>query len=391
MRKLSALLFVFLVATIFIAGNISQAAPPVWQTAAHSSRQSRPTPEPTDTKVPTPNPPAPTSAPSPPAPTSIPNPSGAIGWGPNYKANTDVETCNPGYTNCAQHEPEIAANPHNDMNAVVGFKDWRDGKKQVYLGTTFDGGRTWINQLPPGVRDLQVANESDPMVIFGADGVVYASMLCYNGPDEGPYITKSSDSGVNWSKVVPIWRGGRGSSDKEWIAIDTNPASPYYNRLYATWTNVNVGHFFAAYSSDGGASWSAPAQLNKGSTLVNIPAVLPNGNVLVVMYAEGTSEITTVKSRDGGASWSAERHAVDVGLSACEVTCKRQGTPQNWRIYTMPAVAVDARNGNVYMVWLDGRNEASNGWDIYYSRSADDGDSWSSPQRLNDDPPGRFI
>ena len=390
MRKLSALLFVFVALTLFVVGNSSQAAPTVPQPAGGLYRGL-----PTRTPTSPPGPPAATPTATPavggPTPTSPPNPTGPIVWGPNQKANTDAETCNSTNTNCAHHEPEIAVNPHNDMNAVVAFKDWRDGKKQVYLGATFDGGKTWSNQLAPGVRDLQIADESDPVVVFGADGVAYASLLAYNGADEGTYVTRSSDGGATWSRVVAAWRGGKGSSDKDWMAIDTNPASPYYNRLYVTWSNEYVVRYFGAYSTNGGASWSIPTQLGNNETLVSIPVVLPNGNVLVTMYGDGTTAITEVKSTDGGVSWSAEKPIADLAEVNCGTGCDRGNSVENWRTITMQAVAVDKHNGNVYMVWEDSRNDATNGYDIYYSRSTDSGDTWSSPIRLNDDPAGRRI
>ncbi len=311
-------------------------------------------------------------------------------WGANYKANTDTETCNANYTNCAQHEPEIAINPHNNLNAIATFKDWRGGFKQIYIATTFDGGATWINQLPPALPYPNITNESDGVSVFGSDGIAYVSVLAYGGSAEGVYVTKSTNGGATWSNVVAAWVGGQGNADKDWLTIDTNPTSPYYNRLYATWTNLGQGAFNTNYSTDGGATWSTPHNLG-GPTWVSIPLVLPNGDVLVTMYGETNSNITEAKSTNGGVSWSAQSSAVAITNVFCWITCTRGSNQQNWRMSTMQAAAVDHNSGNIYMVWLDGRNDPANGWDIYYSRSTDEGTTWSTPTRLNDDPTGHMI
>jgi len=52
----------------------------------------------------------------------------------------------------------------------------------------------------------------------------------------------------------------------------------------------------------------------------------------------------------------------------------------------IPSYAVDGRNGNVYVVWQDGRFGNFQHNDIAFSMSADGGFTWSSPIRVNQTP-----
>ena len=38
------------------------------------------------------------------------------------------------------------------------------------------------------------------------------------------------------STYAQIQNATLGGSDKEWTAVDLNPSSPYYHRVYVTWT-----------------------------------------------------------------------------------------------------------------------------------------------------------
>ena len=48
------------------------------------------------------------------------------------------------------------------------------------------------------------------------------------------------------------------------MAIDNNPASPYYGRMYVAWTDFDAGAASTStYSTDGGTTWSAPVALQR--------------------------------------------------------------------------------------------------------------------------------
>ena len=91
---------------------------------------------------------------------------------------------------------------------------------------------------------------SDPVTAIDVKHhVALHSSLNYNFKDDGEacdgdvVVSPSKDGGLSWDKpkVVGFGQGCdldavQVFNDKEWIATDNNPHSPYYGRTYVTWT-----------------------------------------------------------------------------------------------------------------------------------------------------------
>jgi len=86
--------------------------------------------------------------------------------------------------------------------------------------------------------------------------------------------------------------------------------------------------------------------------------------------------VVAAHSTDGGRTWS---DPVTVsGIDAFGVDGSRTGAG-------LPAAAIDARTGAIYVVWEDSRFGA-NADQIVLSRSTDGGQTWSAPIRVSDGP-----
>lgn len=144
---------------------------------------------------------------------------------------------------------------------------------------------------------------------------------------------------------------------------------------------------YTAYSSDGGATFSAPIKVNDGATKFErvigaYPAVDHNTGVVYDSWHDYAKNIIYVdKSANGGVTWgtdvaAATTHAgfgKDIGC----VGGRAQG----------PAHALKVGpSGTLYLVYADpvtsGRN--SRGFDILLTKSANGGATWSVPVVLND-------
>src|SRR5690606_27610583 len=119
----------------------------------------------------------------------------------------------------------------------------------------------------------------------------------------------------------------------------------------------------------------------------------PNGEVYVTFaiydgWPGGEDAIGFAKSTDGGATWTKTRiySAVDFGIRGY----LKPPAPLEIRVSSFPSMAVDrsggTNNGYIYITWPQ-RTVAPAGTDpdIVLIRSTDNGATWSTPVRVNDD------
>ena len=280
-----------------------------------------------------------------------------------------------------------------------------------------DGGATWccassldgssLGTLIPGVTRLaggQYDAAGDPAVAFDSQGNVYYSGLGFDrtAPPNTVAVNKGtfdSRGNLKWGPPTFINQTVSPSTinDKEWIAVDSNPTSPFRDRVYVTWTrfifNPVHGRYVqspiaVAFSSDGGQTFSDP-QLIVGNVLYgqgSRPAVGPDGTVYV--FWEGSTRLAAlnsiwvVKSTDGGMTWSKP-----VAISQLRAILPVSNTA--FRVNSYPAAAA-APNGDLYVTWSSlmsdstgdlcpARTNSGCHATALLSKSTDGGTTWSAP------------
>jgi hypothetical protein len=299
-------------------------------------------------------------------------------FGANVRANTDTQ----GPPNLAQQEPSIAVNPTNPLNVVAMAKDERGGTntKQTWIYTSTDGGVTWINQLFPFAP--QSPFSSDPVVNFSDDGICYVTSLPYGGgANDGIQVARSMDGGLTFTPGVHL-PGTSDSTDKEWTWIDNVPTSPFYHRVYIAWMDFGSGNGWRLnYSSDRGVTFSTPSAFF-GANQFPMPVTLPNGDV-IVSYRVASTVIGYRRSTDGGATFGAVQTISSHTSPRCPPDNSGCGI---WRLSPIPVNSVNRNDGTMVVVWADGRASPANTATVYYTRSTDNGATWSTAAILA--PPG---
>lgn len=285
------------------------------------------------------------------------------------------------------------------------------GTSGIY--TSSDGGQTWTNR---GLLDDQpswmasdLVSDGDPVISFGPkpqpDGTfsyqhgarAYYSTLASYKPGRSPYppnkapellaVSYSDDNGRTWSAptVATVKDNPNDFNDKEWVTVDASPTSPYFGRVYLTWTEFRAlgtsEPVMVSVSRDGGTSFSLPKQLspagNNGTgngRQGSMPTVGPDGTVYVG-WEQGAEQLVSV-SHDGGAGWS---RPVSAGAVA-DIPDPLPGS--NFRTNSFLSIAADPREGST-TVWAAWVNRTAGGGRTVVVHSDDRGRTWSAPQTVS--------
>ncbi|HET9180374.1 MAG TPA: sialidase family protein [Terriglobia bacterium] len=306
----------------------------------------------------------------------------------------EVATLTPhrGYFN----EPSVAINPRNPQQVVVAYQTG------ARIAFSDDGGTNWS-----AARDTMPSNygvSGDVSVAYDNEGHAF---LCYiafdklgteeywghNATRNGVFVRRSLDGGMTWQRpAVPVvehaTKPGIPFEDKPYIVAD-NTKGPYAGNLYVGWTRFTLtqSEVLLARSEDDGATWSKPVRI---STEAGLPrddngdvegfsgVVGPDG-ALYVVWADGTHVVFTTSS-DGGRTFAPSRGVVPIAPPYFKITDVD-------RTDGFPVISIDPQGGNgaglLYLTWSDYRNGDV---DVFCSTSADRGQTWMPPVRVNADP-----
>jgi hypothetical protein len=266
------------------------------------------------------------------------------------------------------------------------------------FGYSQDGGHTFTDggPFPNGPSDT---NEGDPSLAFSArDAAYYYAALSTRGLS----LWKSTNNCQTYQYVGAIHVGS--GDDKELMAVDNTPSSPYYGRIYVGWTNFSASpnYNMVTYSDNGGSTWSDPVTLPGSGTGGQgmWPAVAPNGDVYFALLNRagsvgGLQSQWIYKSSNGGGTFV---KMTDIGTNqlrpenpSSSSSCGRQALNGNIRNLPSPQIAISRDTSapagyiihSIYSYDSDGTGpDQSN---VFYRRSLDGATTWSAEVKLNDD------
>jgi BNR/Asp-box repeat protein len=234
--------------------------------------------------------------------------------------------------NNARSESCISINPNNPLQMVAASKKWRDLYNYDFtLATVYskDGGHTW---QPSADLALLPATTllTDPALAWDDVGNVFLVGLAGSNPPTvtsvGIVIYTSTDGGQTWSVPNPIHYSG--GDDKQWMAGDGNPASPFHGRVYAVWDDGIYMRF--ARTLDHGATWiGAGSGTPPVGTILTNDSFSPEINVaadgtIYIVWLNGIAgnQIKMLVSMDGGATFHATPQAAS-GITTLQSSLAR--------------------------------------------------------------------
>jgi hypothetical protein len=279
----------------------------------------------------------------------------------------------------SQHETEVEPDSFAFGKTVVAVfqvgRIFNGGARNIGFATSRDSGRTWKRGFLHGLGP----RASDPTIAYDRRHRAWLAVsLVFGGGRSSLTVSRSSDA-IHWSDpVTAIATTGSLGQDKEWIACDNWPQSPYYGHCYLSYSDVIAEQVVTQISVTGGASWSAPASAPdfpgresiRGAYAPGVqPLVLPSGRVVIPYYDE--EKLSVLRSDDGGASWTAQ-----VGIAAANYL----GHPGR-RAAPLPTAAIGL-DGRAYVAWADcSFRPGCTANDIVYAGSSD-GIAWTPVTRI---------
>lgn len=299
--------------------------------------------------------------------------------------------------NSTQSENSVFVHPTNNQFLLNSNNSTQNPVGSLY-GANYlisgDGGATWGGS----VSGAGGANSGDPAAGIGRTGRMYIGFIDSNS---GQSVAYSADNGNTWTSVVAATQNGD-LLDKNHMWIDNSVTSPYEGNIYVSYTDFGATGYPVEIvsSSDDGLSYSTPVAISAGVAAgshnqgVNIQTG-PYGEVYVIwaIYDGWPTDETAIgfsKSTDGGSTFSTSTRIIENIRGI-----RTSATSKNHRVNSFPSMAVDIsggpNNGNIYIVWANigvpGVNTGSD-IDVYMARSTDDGDTWSTPVKVNQDASG---
>jgi hypothetical protein len=295
----------------------------------------------------------------------------------SYQANVDANGNN--IVGDAANECSISVDPTNPGRMAIGWRQFDSvlsNFRQGGWGYTTDAGTTWTF---PGVLEDNVFR-SDPVTNSDETGTFfYLSLLvtfCEN-------MYRSTNGGQSWTELQPD--GLAGGGDKQWFAIDkTNGPGHGFQYQSSDGADCSGSGVQFQRSTDGGVTWQAPIIVPNGTDIGTLD-VDTNGNLFI--GGESFSNFSCVRSSNAqfGDQTPTFDQVTEVDMGGflgfgginpdgldgmLFLAIDHSGTPTNNNIYMLASVVPSGRTTT----------------DVMFVRSTDGGLTFSTPQKINDDP-----
>ncbi len=246
--------------------------------------------------------------------------------------------------------PSPGGGDSNTLNFTVNGNHSFTNPKQI----SFTGGEVW----------------SRSNIVVDSTGIIHVVwQYCHwnSMEDAQDHYTHSEDNGDNWTSAIDVYNGSHSAA---WVPVIGVDGSGNLNVLGESGTGGgNSFYIYFTRSTDGGLSWS-PAIDITNTAYARFPDITVDvaGNINAVFqnFYSNEYDIYFCQSTNGGTSWSAE-----VNLS---------NNASQYINSTYPRITID-ENNNVNVVWID-RDYGD--YSVKFRRSGDNGSNWDMVKTISD-------
>jgi hypothetical protein len=295
-----------------------------------------------------------------------------------------------------ESEESVAVNPTNPMNIVI-VTNVDHPAVGLFEGVSFDGGSTWTRMLIANNDNLGSAC-CDPSLSFDNYGNLFMTYL-YNTGNVVP-IALSTNGGVSFNIIANIAKPPKqslsASGDRRGLFrfVDQPTITAAEGEV---WVVFNAGGPMVAT----GAAVTGPGQVGTffnpevvqgtNNCTYGDVAIGPSGEIMQVCAltesGQGGGKLFVNVDPDGlgPAGFGKRVSVVDTHVGGFDFIPAQPDRS----VDSEPGLAWDRtggpHNGRVYLVYTLEHPNESNNTDIYVRFSDDEGATWSSPVRVNDD------
>jgi hypothetical protein len=174
---------------------------------------------------------------------------------------------------------------------------------------------------------------------------------------------KSTDGGLSWGNKLTIYSGLDYGANYPVIAASNGNVYVFYYRNTSSKSQI-----FMLSSNNDGQSFGNEIQITDAIQNAQIPQIAVSGDTLVLAYEDRNSfsdyQIWVMKSIDGGQTWSA----------AQQISSTTEGA--HWCNIAM-------KGDQLFAFWNDQTGDTYDNLDLFFSKSEDFGQNWSTPENLS--------
>jgi hypothetical protein len=277
----------------------------------------------------------------------------------------------------AANEPNIVVDPDTPSHVAIGWRQFDNvtsNFRQAGYGYSTDAGQSWTF---PGVIDPGIFR-TDPVLDYNSAGLFYYNSELQNYSCK---VFESADNGASWNSGTDAWGG-----DKQWMAIDRTSGVGNGN-IYSSWTPSfsTCGTSFTR-STNANGSYDNCTFLDGEPIWVGM-AVGTSGELYVSGGCNYPDSMLVSKSTDAQVAGSLVTWTTSYVFMDGQLRYAPSVNPGGF----MGSVDIDvdesagAGHGNVYVLAALTRTTNFDQGDIMFSRSEDEGVTWSPAVRVNDD------
>ena len=201
-------------------------------------------------------------------------------------------------------------------------------------------------------------------------------------------VARASAPYTTWTATYFNPQTGEGQfNDKPMITVDTGTGDNHHpDRIYVVWDNAtgnsssakNGNNVLLSYSDDGGVTFSAPVSVSgnfvgRTGGIGADPYIAADGTLHVAWQDYAHGQISDVASTDGGATFSAPARVAGVGGFEFDPVAQ---SSRGALVY--PACGGSPTDAaSLYCSYMD---DTSGGTKVFVARSTDGGSTWASTQ-----------